>query len=44
MNEIQTITKNVRLQNWATMIQDRKASGQTVDDYCAANRISRNSY
>ena len=44
MNEIQTITKNVRLQNWATMIQDRKASGQTVDDYCAAHHISRNSY
>ena len=44
MNEIQTVTKNVRLQNWTTIIQDRKASGQTVDDYCAANHISRNSY
>ena len=44
MNEIQTVTKNVRLQNWTTIIQDRKASGRTVDDYCAANHFSRNSY
>lgn len=44
MNEIQTVTKNVGLQQWTTIIQDCRASGQTVDDYCSANNLSRNAY
>ena len=44
MNEIQTVTKNVRLQHWASIIQDCKASGLKVDDYCTEHNISRNSY
>ena len=44
MNEIQTVTKNVRLQQWASIIQDCKASGLKVDDYCTEHNISRNSY
>ena len=44
MNEIQTITKNVRLQQWSSIIQDCKASGLKVNDYCSEHNISRNSY
>lgn len=44
MNEIQTVTKNVRLQQWTSIIQDCKASGLKVDDYCTEHNISRNSY
>lgn len=44
MNEIQTVTKNIRLQQWSSIIQDCKASGQRVDDYCADHAISRNAY
>ena len=44
MNEIQTVTKNIRLQQWSGIIQDCKASGQRVDDYCAEHDISRNAY
>ena len=44
MNEIQTVTKNVRLQQWSSIIQDCKASGLKVDDYCSEHNISRNSY
>ena len=44
MNDIQTVTKNVRLQKWTDIIRDCRSSGQTVDDYCAANHISRNAY
>lgn len=44
MNEIQTVTQNVRLQQWTAIIQDRKASGLKVDDYCSEHHISRNAY
>ena len=44
MNEIQTVTKNMKLQQWSDIIQACKASGQRVDDYCAAHDISRNAY
>ena len=44
MNEIQTVTKNVRLKQWSSIIQDCKASGLKVDDYCSEHNISRNSY
>ena len=44
MNEIQTVTKNIKLQQWSSIIQDCKASGQRVDDYCADHALSRNAY
>ena len=44
MNEIQTVTKNVRLQQWMSIIQDCKSSGLKVDDYCLEHNISRNAY
>ena len=44
MNEIQTVTKNMKLQQWSDIIQACKASGQRVDDYCADHDISRNAY
>lgn len=44
MNEIQAVTKNVRLQQWSSIIQDCKASGIKVDDYCAEHNLSRNAY
>ena len=44
MNEIQTVTKNVRLQQWMSITQDCKSSGLKVDDYCLEHNISRNAY
>lgn len=44
MNDIQTVTQNVRLQQWAAIIRDRQVSGLKVDDYCIEHNISRNAY
>ena len=44
MNEIQTVTNNIKLQQWSDIIQACKASDQRVDDYCADHDISRNAY
>ena len=44
MNEIRTVTKNMRLSRWADVIRDRKASGLTIAAYCRENNISRNAY
>ena len=44
MNDIQTVTQNVRLQQCTAIIQDRQASGLKVDDYCSEHNISRNAY
>lgn len=44
MNEIQTVTKNVRLQQWTAIIKDCRSSGKKVDDYCSEHNISRNAY
>ena len=34
----------VRLQQWAAIVRERKESGLKVDDYCEAHNISRNAY
>lgn len=44
MNEIQAVTKTVKLQQWSSIISDCRASGLKVDDYCSEHNISRNSY
>ena len=30
-------TTQIRMQNWVEIIQDRNASGLTIDDYCKAS-------
>ena len=37
-------TQQIRLKEWAAIIQDRIQSGMTVDAYCDCHSISRNSY
>ena len=37
-------TKEIRLQEWASIIKSRKASGLKVDEYCKQHNISRNAY
>lgn len=37
-------TNQIRLQQWAAIIHDRKESGLKVDDYCKLNNLSRNAY
>ena len=37
-------TTQIRMQNWVEIIQDRNASGLTIDDYCKAHELSRNAY
>ena len=37
-------TSQIRLKNWATIIQDRKESGLSVNDYCAQHQLSRDAY
>ena len=44
MNEIRTVTKNMRLSQWADVIRDCKASGLTIAAYCREHNISRNAY
>lgn len=44
MNDIQTVTHNLRLHQWAAIIQDRQASGLKIEDYCSEHNISRNAY
>ena len=37
-------TKEIRLQEWASIIKSRMASGLKVDEYCKQHNISRNAY
>lgn len=37
-------TKQIRLQNWAAIIKDQKASGLKVIDYCRQHNISKDAY
>jgi len=37
-------TKNIRIQQWATIFKARAESGLTVYEYCEQNGLSRNSY
>ena len=34
----------IRVKNWATIIQDRNASGLSIKDSCAQHQLSRDSY
>ena len=37
-------TKQIRLNEWAGIIKDCKASGLKVDDYCSQHNLSRDAY
>ena len=37
-------TSQIHLKNWATIIQDRKESGLSVNDYCSQHQLSRDAY
>ena len=33
-------TAQIRVKNWAAIIQERNASGLSVEDYCAQHQLS----
>lgn len=42
--DTQVATKQIRIREWATIIQDRINSGLTVNAYCAEHGLTRNAY
>lgn len=44
MPDVQSIKKQLNMQQWTAIIEDRIASGLKIDEYCEKNQISRNSY
>ncbi|SDA29044.1 hypothetical protein SAMN02910447_02995 [Ruminococcus sp. YE71] len=44
MNEITKIKNEVKLKQWAEMIQQRNESGLTVADWCRQNGINLKTY
>lgn len=42
--DTQLVTQQVRLTQWAKIIEDRIASGMKVDEYCDQHQLSRNAY
>lgn len=44
MSEAKKLTNKYRLEQWTTLIQERISSGKQVEEWCAENNISRNSY
>ena len=44
MSDVQSIKKQLHMQQWTAIIEDRIASGLKIDEYCEKNQLSRNSY
>jgi len=44
MSNVQALKRQLSLQQWSAIIEDRIVSGLKVDEYCEKNGISRNSY
>lgn len=44
MPDVQSIKKQLNMQQWSAIIEDRIASGLKIDEYCEKNQLSRNSY
>ena len=44
MPDVQSTKKQLHMQQWAAIIEDRIASGLNIDEYCEKNQLSRNSY
>lgn len=42
--DTQLATSQIRMKNWVSIIQDRKSSGLTINEYCKEHQISRNAY
>lgn len=40
----QVAAASIRMQEWKQIIRDRKESGMTVQNYCAAHGLSKNQY
>ena len=44
MNDIAKIKQDVKLRQWAEMIQQRKESGLTVSQWCEMNGVNYKTY
>jgi hypothetical protein len=44
MSKAKKLTKQYRLEQWTSIIQERIKSGKRVDVWCTENNISRNAY
>ena len=44
MSEARKLTNKYRLEQWTAIIQERISSGKQVNEWCAENNISRDSY
>ena len=44
MSDVQSIKKQLHMQQWTAIIEDRIASGLKIDEYCEKNQLSRNPY
>jgi transposase-like protein len=44
MSDVQSTKKQLHMQQWAAIIEDRIASGLKINEYCEKNQLSRNSY
>lgn len=44
MPDVQSIKKQLHMQQWTAIIEDRIASGLKINEYCEKNQLSRNSY
>lgn len=44
MPDVQSIKKQLHMQQWTAIIEERLASGLKIDEYCEKNQLSRNSY
>lgn len=44
MSNVQALKRQLSMQQWSAIIEDRIVSGLKVDEYCEKNGISRNSY
>lgn len=41
MPDVQSTKKQLHMQQWAAIIEDRIASGLKIDEYCEKNQLSR---
>ncbi len=42
--ETKMVTQNVRLAQWAAIVEGKSASGLTVEEYCGEHNLSKNQY
>lgn len=44
MTAIETVKREIQLQEWAAQIQARRESGMTVKQWCAENEMNEKTY